>query len=44
MDLSVSALEWAQRVVRLNTVSRGSNLALIESIADHLRGLQVRCA
>ncbi len=34
-------LAWAQRLVRLNTVSHESNLALIECIADHLRGLQV---
>jgi acetylornithine deacetylase len=38
---SPSALSWAQRLVRLNTVSRESNLALIECIADHLRGLGV---
>jgi acetylornithine deacetylase len=38
---SVPALEWAQRLVRLNTVSRESNLALIECIADHLRALRV---
>jgi acetylornithine deacetylase len=35
------ALEWAQRLVRLNTVSERSNLALIECIADHLRSLGV---
>jgi acetylornithine deacetylase len=35
------ALEWAQRLVRLPTVSRDSNLALIECIADHLRTLGV---
>jgi acetylornithine deacetylase len=39
--LSPNALGWAQRLVRLNTVSRESNLALIECIADHLRGLGV---
>ncbi len=39
--LSVPALEWAQRLVRLNTVSRESNLALIDCLAEHLRGLQV---
>ena len=38
---SPDALAWAQRLVRLNTVSRESNLALIECIADHLRSLQV---
>lgn len=38
---SAAALAWAQRLVRLNTVSRESNLALIECIADHLRTLGV---
>ena len=38
---SAPALAWAQRLVRFNTVSRESNLALIECIADHLRGLGV---
>ena len=38
---SADALAWAQRLVRMNTVSRESNLALIECIADHLRSLQV---
>jgi acetylornithine deacetylase len=41
MELSASALEWAQRLVRINTVSRESNLGLIECIADHLRSLSV---
>jgi acetylornithine deacetylase len=35
------ALAWAQRLVRLNTVSDQSNLALIDCIADHLRTLDV---
>ena len=39
--LSPEALEWAQRLVRLDTVSSRSNLALIECIADHLRSLRV---
>ncbi|MEO5732652.1 MAG: acetylornithine deacetylase, partial [Rubrivivax sp.] len=39
--LSAAALEWAQRLVRFNTVSREPNLALIECIADHLRTLGV---
>jgi len=39
--LSPDALGWAQRLVRQNTVSRESNLALIECIADHLRSLRV---
>ena len=42
MTLTSSALDWAQRLVRLNTVSRESNLPLIECIADHLRGLAVQ--
>ncbi len=41
MELSASALDWAQRLVRINTVSRESNLPLIECIADHLRSLSV---
>lgn len=41
MELSASALDWAQRLVRLNTVSRESNLPLIECIADHLRAIGV---
>jgi acetylornithine deacetylase len=41
MQLSPRALEWAQRLVRVNTVSRESNLVLIETIADHLRALGV---
>jgi acetylornithine deacetylase len=39
--LSTPALHWAQRLVRINTVSRESNLPLIECIADHLRTLGV---
>ena len=38
---STAALEWAQRLVRYDTVSARSNLALIECIADHLRSLSV---
>jgi acetylornithine deacetylase len=38
---STEALAWAQRLVRFNTVSRESNLPLIECIADHLRSLNV---
>lgn len=38
---SAAALDWARRLVRLHTVSDRSNLALIEAIADHLRGLGV---
>ena len=38
---SPDGLAWAQRLVRLNTVSHESNLALIETIADHLRTLGV---
>ncbi len=39
--LSSAALEWAQRLVRFNTVSDQSNLALIECIADHFRSLGI---
>ncbi len=38
---STPGLAWAQRLVRLNTVSHHSNLALIETVADHLRTLRV---
>jgi len=38
---SADGLAWVQRLVRFNTVSDQSNLALIECIADHLRSLQV---
>ena len=38
---SAAGLAWAQRLVRFNTVSRESNLPLIECIADHLRTLGV---
>jgi acetylornithine deacetylase len=38
---STAALDWARRLVRLNTVSANSNLPLIECIADHLRTLGV---
>jgi acetylornithine deacetylase len=41
MKLSASALDWVQRLVRINTVSSESNLPLIECIADHLRALGV---
>jgi acetylornithine deacetylase len=41
MELSSESLQWAQRLVRINTVSRESNLALIDCIADHLRDLGV---
>jgi len=38
---SLSTIEWAQRLVRLNTISDRSNLALIETVADELRSLGV---
>lgn len=38
---SDEGLEWARRLVRLDTVSERSNLALIETLADHLRTLGV---
>jgi acetylornithine deacetylase len=41
MKLSTSALDWVRRLVRIDTVSRESNLPLIECIADPLRALQV---
>ena len=41
LTLSENALTWAQRLVRLRTVSADSNLPLIECIADHLRALGV---
>jgi acetylornithine deacetylase len=40
-NLNPDALAWAQRLVRINTVSANSNLPLIECIADHLRSLGV---
>lgn len=41
MTPSPDALAWAQRLVRFNTVSRESNLPLIDCIADYLRTLGV---
>lgn len=38
---SPAGLAWAQRLVRMDTVSRNPNVALIETIADHLRTLGV---
>ena len=38
---SAEGLTWARRLIGINTVSRESNLVLIETIADHLRDLQV---
>jgi acetylornithine deacetylase len=38
---SADALAWAQRLVRFDTVSERSNLALIECVADHLRTLGI---
>jgi acetylornithine deacetylase len=38
---SPEALAWAQQLVRMDTRSHVSNLALIECIADHLRSLNV---
>lgn len=39
---SDSGLQWAERLLRFDTVSTRSNLALIECIADHLRTLGVQ--
>ncbi|MFM1989789.1 MAG: putative Acetylornithine deacetylase [Pseudomonadota bacterium] len=38
---SARALDWARRLVRLNTVSSNSNLELIETIRDELASLGV---
>lgn len=40
--LSARSLEFAQTLVRMNTVSANSNLALIEFARDHLAGLGIR--
>jgi acetylornithine deacetylase len=42
LTLSDRSLEFAQRLVRMNTVSDRSNLELIEFARDHLAGLGVR--
>jgi acetylornithine deacetylase len=39
--LSLKSLSLAQQLIRINTVSRNSNLPLIELAADHLRALGV---
>jgi acetylornithine deacetylase len=39
--ISKEALSLAQQLIRINTVSRNSNLPLIELAADHLRSLGV---
>lgn len=41
-QLSTRALEMAQTLVRMNTVSANSNLALIDYVQGHLHGLGVR--
>ena len=41
MTPSPDALQWAQRLVQMSTISHQSNLALIECIADHLRSLHI---
>lgn len=41
--LSARSLEFAQTLVRMNTVSANSNLELIHFARDHLQGLGVRC-
>lgn len=40
--LSARSLEFAQTLVRMNTVSANSNLELIDFVRDHLAGLGVR--
>ena len=42
MTLSPQALEFAQTLVRMNTVSQNSNLELIHFIRDHLARLAVK--
>ncbi|MCZ2290461.1 MAG: M20/M25/M40 family metallo-hydrolase, partial [Burkholderiales bacterium] len=39
--VSPAALDWAQRLVRMSTISDQSNKTLIETVADHLRALSV---
>ncbi len=39
---SAAGLDWARRLVQLSTISDQSNRALIDCIADHLRGLGVQ--
>jgi acetylornithine deacetylase len=41
--ISPQALDFAQTLVRMNTVSHQSNLALIHFIRDHLAGLGIKC-
>jgi acetylornithine deacetylase len=41
VEPSADTLSWAQRLVRMDTRSHVSNLALIHCIADHLRALHV---
>lgn len=39
--VSDASLQWAQRLVRISSISEQSNRPLIETIADHLRTLGV---
>ena len=34
-----STLDWTNKLVSFDTTSRGSNLALIETVRDYLRGV-----
>ena len=34
-----STLDWTTKLVSFDTTSRGSNLALIETVRDYLRGV-----
>lgn len=36
---ALSTLDWTRKLVSFDTTSRGSNLALIETVRDHLHGL-----
>ncbi|MGL6156334.1 MAG: M20/M25/M40 family metallo-hydrolase, partial [Ralstonia mannitolilytica] len=38
---ALSTLDWTTKLVSFDTTSRGSNLALIETVRDYLRGLGI---
>ena len=39
MSTALSTLDWTRELVSFDTTSRGSNLALIETVRDYLRGV-----
>ena len=39
MSTALSTLDWTRKLVSFDTTSRGSNLALIETVRDYLRGV-----